>query len=1527
MRTGIRLFAAMLFSCGLLFTSAYAWQNHDRRPDGRGDRIRGALPKTPASGDAVVTGNGINYHSGPVLHTIHAYYIWYGNWNGLDPNGPPILTDFISNIGGSPYFAINTTYGDTSVNVPNAVTFAAQTTVAGTSTALSDSDIAAIVSTALGQFSGIPDTNGVYFVLTAPGITETSGFLSSYCGWHNHGNFTVGGTTYDIKYSFVGNASGPYLRSCAWQTNVSPNGDPAADGMVSVIAHELEETATDPDLNAWYDNSGMENADKCAWNFGAYYSVSNGSIANMRLGQRDYLIQQNWVNAAPGFCALSYANPSGDFVLSASPSPQSVVQGSTANYTVTVTPSSPFASDVSLSVTGLPTGAIGTFNPLSISGGAGSSTLSIATSPNTPTGSYRVTITASSTSPTLTYATTVTLVVTPAGFALSVTPTSQKLEQGGSTTYTVASTAVGGSIDDVNLLVSGLPSGVDATFSPSSIIAGGSGSTALNVTVSSTTASGVYPFTITGDNGTYIHALTATLLVHAPVVFPPSLDQGGFTNSGSSVSDPPGTLAINGSTLTFETADGTMAINATITSSSLVNTCGNGTACLYTFKAFYSGTLTLNGAPQAINGSTNQVSSSASLLGNGSTVFNSAYTPFYFSNSGQLIRSDDLNGTNMTTYGTQGSGDGQFYGAYGIALDSLGRIYVADTYNSRIVRIDDIKGTNWTTFGVAGSAAGEFSNPSAISVDALGRIYVMDTGNSRLVRMDDMTGLNWTVSTIGVGPDPGEFAQFSTTLAFDADGQIYVADSGNKRIVRMSDLNGTGWTTLTQSATGPYTFANPVGVAVDPTGHIYVADASTPTPSVIRVDDMTGANWTSVSLGAGATPHSIAVDSGGLVLVGGGGAHIVDHMMQVLDSSSQLTGSYGPYYVFGATLAALPAPRPSAISISPQALTFSQNVATTSTPQTVTVTNFGASPIHNLAFNTSGAFSQTSNCPSTLAAGTSCTTAVSFAPTATGRVTASLDITDDSYNLGSSQAVILTGTGTAPGASITPTSLSFAAQVAGTISAAKTITVRSSGTGTLQVTNVVATGPFTQTNNCSAPMAPNATCTIQVSFAPIAVGTASGSVTITDNAGTQTASLSGSGTAPITFSPTSLAFGTVVQGASSSRTVTITNRLNAALNVTVSVTGTSFTLPSNTNACGTSIAAGASCTVGVTFSPTAVGAANGTLIVAYNAPTSPQTMSLSGTGSAPVTLSATSLSFSTTVAGNTAAAKTVTLTNNQAVALSISSVAVSGPFAVASNTCPASPGTLAAGANCTVGVTFSPIAVGAATGTLTFTHNAANSPQNVSLSGTGSAPVTLSATSLSYSTTVAGNTAAAKTVTLTNNLAAPLSISVTVSDQFAIASNTCPVNPATLPAAGKCTVGVTFSPRTVGAITGTLTFTDNALTSPQKVTLSGTGSAPLTFSATSINFSTVTVGTTSSPRPVTVTNRLSSPVAMGAVVTSLKFNVASNTCTGTNLAAGASCTVNVTFSPTATGLVNGTLTFNDAAVTSPQTVNLSGTGR
>jgi hypothetical protein len=167
-------------------------------------------------------------------------------------------------------------------------------------TTLTDAKVKSVVSSAITSGRLPKDTNGIYFVLTSSDVNESSGFCTQYCGWHTNGTISSS----DIKYSFVGNPD-RCPSACEDQT-VGPNGNAGADGMASIISHELEEAATDPDLNAWYDTSGYENADKCAWTFGSTSTASNGAAYNMTFGGRNWLIQQNWVNSGSGYCAKSF---------------------------------------------------------------------------------------------------------------------------------------------------------------------------------------------------------------------------------------------------------------------------------------------------------------------------------------------------------------------------------------------------------------------------------------------------------------------------------------------------------------------------------------------------------------------------------------------------------------------------------------------------------------------------------------------------------------------------------------------------------------------------------------------------------------------------------------------------------------------------------------------------------------------------------------------------------------------------------------------------------------------------------------------------------------------------------------------------------------------------------------------------------------------------------------------------------------------------------------------------------------------
>src|SRR5216683_1036733 len=209
-------------------------------------------------------------------------------------------------------------------------------------------------------------------------------------------------------------------------------------------------------------------------------------------------------------------------------------------------------------------------------------------------------------------------------------------------------------------------------------------------------------------------------------------------------------------------------------------------------------------------------------------------------------------------------------------------------------------------------------------------------------------------------------------------------------------------------------------------------------------------------------------------------------------------------------------------------------------------------------------------------------------------------------------------------------------------------------------------------------------------------------------------------------------------------------------------------------------------------------------------------------GPAPVaSVSPTSLTFASQTTGTTSAAQTVTLSNTGNAALTItSSIAASGDFAEA-NTCGSS---VAAGANCTIGVTFTPTASGTRTGTLSITDNASGSPQTVSLTGTGTAPTTtasLSVTSLTFASQTVGTTSAAQTVTLTNTGSATLTItSISASGDYA-ETDTCGTSVAV---GANCTISATFTPTASGTRTGTLSIADNTSGSPQSVSLTGIGS-------------------------------------------------------------------------------------------------------
>jgi hypothetical protein len=302
-----------------------------------------------------------------------------------------------------------------------------------------------------------------------------------------------------------------------------------------------------------------------------------------------------------------------------------------------------------------------------------------------------------------------------------------------------------------------------------------------------------------------------------------------------------------------------------------------------------------------------------------------------------------------------------------------------------------------------------------------------------------------------------------------------------------------------------------------------------------------------------------------------------------------------------------------------------------------------------------------------------------------------------------------------------------------------------------------------------------------------------------------------------------------------------------------------------------------------------------------------------------------SLNFGNQTVGTASAPLSTTLSNSGSTALSITSIAVTannGSFAE-TNTCGSS---LAAGATCSITLTWTPSAAGAMTGTIAITDTASNSPQTVTLTGTGNEPaVTVSAASLTFPTQVVFTSSRAQNVTLTNTGTGTLAISsiVATGGEFS-ETNTCGT---TVAPGTNCTISVTFAPKAKGTLGGTVTITDNAPHSPQKIRLSGCGTF-VQLSRGTLNFGNQPVGTTSPPQSVTMSNKGDSAVSITGISISgsdpADFSVADNC--GSSLAAGASCVFNVSFTPGQQGKRTAVLSIDDNGGCSPQSIGLSGTG-
>jgi len=263
----------------------------------------------------------ILWNGGPVLNqkTIPLYVIYYGA--GFPGKTQDIVNKFLGGLGGTPQFQVNSTYcpyqtTDCSRHSPisGALTFSESANIfvdpaASQGTSINSGGVAKILRYALSSSTPKhlppPDDGAMYIVITAPNI-RASGFCTSFCAYHTRSTTVVSGHV--IHYAFVPEPSSK-CTACdgnfAMGETVTPTGDTGADEMVDSIMHELSETATDPDLNAWLTSSGAENGDLCNYNYGTPLGhAPNGATYNATWNGYYYLIQLIWKNGpVPQSCA------------------------------------------------------------------------------------------------------------------------------------------------------------------------------------------------------------------------------------------------------------------------------------------------------------------------------------------------------------------------------------------------------------------------------------------------------------------------------------------------------------------------------------------------------------------------------------------------------------------------------------------------------------------------------------------------------------------------------------------------------------------------------------------------------------------------------------------------------------------------------------------------------------------------------------------------------------------------------------------------------------------------------------------------------------------------------------------------------------------------------------------------------------------------------------------------------------------------------------------------------------------------
>ena len=628
----------------------------------------------------------------------------------------------------------------------------------------------------------------------------------------------------------------------------------------------------------------------------------------------------------------------------------------------------------------------------------------------------------------------------------------------------------------------------------------------------------------------------------------------------------------------------------------------------------------------------------------------------------------------------------------------------------------------------------------------------------------------------------------------------------------------------------------------------------------------------------------------------------------------------------------------SGLSLNPTALTFQNVPGPAATTQTITLTNTGMSSLEISTPTTATAsFPSTTTC-TTLAPTQTCTIAVTYLP-GTAPMQDILQIPTNA----ATYTVSLTGVYTSASSTLQllPTQSNFGPAPIGTVALTRAFTLNNLSPNPQAITLAVPRQFAPIEGNPCLNLAPNASCTFNLTYLPLTTAQTTGTLSAQSAAGATTlAFLDSYGTpAPSTLAITGplapvtgiLDFGPLISGQSLAQTLTLT----ATTQPTTIRRVTSNPPFLSTTTCGTSLTASQSCTITLTYapllqSPTATPVTDtGTLTIEGDAASTPILITLTGSSTsttastaaprlATYTLSEGGLAFFTTAVGDISPAQTVTLINTGNLPLNVRNLQTTPDFP-ATTTC-SQP--IAPQASCTFSLTFSPQSTGPRTGALQISTDAGTSLDFITLYGLSSpSSLLLTPLTLDFGPQLVG-TSSTLPIIVTNNGLVPVTFNSLAITSSYTQTNNCPASGLILPPAATCTIQITFTPTTLGNQPGALTVTTSASTLPLTVSVTGTGTQPaLSVTPTSLDFGNVLLGF-SSNLPITLANTGTAPLQNLTLTPTPTYT---NTPCPTTLAPTQTCTTTITFTPVATGTTPGTLTIASSDPNSPAKIPMTGT--